>query len=138
MVNVTAFVYDKIIFISVYWVLFLKHIENEWPSSICTLIERNTKLLYKFLLLLKSQILNQIRLWYTHAKKEKTTCWIPVDDTAVYAYVVQMNILKNSLQYIFVLSLNIVIPYSSITSCTNRSFENLKFNKGVFIWLGWV
>lgn len=55
MVNVTAFVYDKIIFIPVYWVLFLKHIENEWPSSICTLIERNTKLLYKFLLLLKSQ-----------------------------------------------------------------------------------
>lgn len=62
----------------------------------------------------------------------------PVDDTAVYAYVVQMNILKKSLQYIFVLSSNIVIPYSSITSCTNRSFENLKFNKGVFIWLGWV
>lgn len=73
MVNVTAFVYDKIIFIPVYWVLFLKHIENEWPSSICTLIERNTKLLYKYLLLLKSQIVNQIRLRYTHAKNEKTT-----------------------------------------------------------------
>lgn len=85
----------------------------------------------------KKSILNQIRLRY--AKNEKTTCEIPVDDTAVYAYVVQMNILKKSLQYIFVLSLNIVIPYSSIdTSCTNRSFENLKFNKGVFIWLGWV
>lgn len=91
MVKVTAFVYDKIIFIPVYWVLFLKHIENEWPSSICTLIERNTKLLYK-LSSFKKSILNQIRLWYTHAKNEKTRCEIPVDDTAVYAYVVQMNI----------------------------------------------
>lgn len=71
MVNVTAFVYDKIIFIPVYWVLFLKHIENEWPSSICTLIERNTKLLYKFLLLLKSQILNQTLGYDIHMQRKK-------------------------------------------------------------------
>lgn len=54
MVNVIVFVYDKIIFIFVYWVLFLKYIENEWLSSICILIEKNIKFLYKFLFFLKS------------------------------------------------------------------------------------
>lgn len=50
------------------------------------------KILVQILASSKKSILNQIRLQYTHARNEKTTCEIPVDDTAVYVYVVQMNI----------------------------------------------